>query len=295
MDPIAEKIRISEFRINNGLALWTLPLIAAPVLMLAIGFMCGITIQTYLDLPKAALIIAAAAAIIGIAALRNTPPHIAVIAAMTAFTLGGMCRVYFANSHPANHINSIVGDSSLLAEVYGTVISEPVLKPATAQQQYKADLTALPYQPAGALSFYLKLTNIKSTRGIVPASGKIYVHLNGIPPDINMGNIVTVGENIHLYCVLSRPKSAAEKWQFDFKKYLHSQMVEVTAAAKYPAIEKSPIPNKFGWFRAKKHTLSAKIASMLAPQADGDDADGLLTALVLGRRTNLRRRCVRLL
>ncbi len=287
MDPVAEKIRISEYRINNGLALWALPLIAWPVFMLAIGFICGITLQTYLDLPKAALFAAAVLTLIGIAALRRAQPHNAAIVAMIAFMIGGMCRVYFADHHPANHINSIIGDSSMLAEVYGTVISSPVIKPAALQKPYKADSAALSYQPAGAASFYLKLAKAKSTGGIVPVKGKIYVRLYGIPPDVDTENIVAVGENIHLYCVLSRPMPADEKWQFDFRKYLHSQMVEVSAAAKYPAIIKTPLPNKLGMFQAKRHALSTKIASMLAPQAEGDEADGLLAALVLGRRTNL--------
>ena len=293
MDPVAEKIRISEYRINNGQALWTLPLAASPVFILAIGFMCGIIIQTYFDLPKSVLFILSVSltAFLTVVSFRGVKLHNAALAGMTAFMVGGMCREYFADHHQADHINSIVADAPISAEIYGTVISEPVFKPAAVQKQYKADSAAAAYQSGGAVSFYLRLAKVKSTKGIVPVEGTVYARISGIPPDADTGKVVGAGKSIRLYCILSRPGPADEKWQFDFKKYLNGKMVEVTASAKYPAILQSqPLHNSLAmrvFYGFQKHALSAKISSLLAPRQDDDQADGLLAALVLGRRTNL--------
>lgn len=280
-DPIADRVRLSEYRINYGAALWRLPAKACPLVIVAMGLICGVLAQSYLGFDRAVL--AAGAVIAGaflVAAIWRKWAFGPVLAiALAAIVLVGMCRVWMADNRANNHINTIVKSDQALAAVEGVVVTEPIYA------DYANWVFASPRDRA--LSFYLRMKAVKTQQGFEPAKGVIRVQISNVYSQQTAESITRLGDSIRLYCKLIKPQPAAERWQFDFHRYLYNNMIELCAYASHPAVIQLQSKPKSSGLRKFHHWFTGKTAALLAPELMAHEAQGLLGAMVLGRRENI--------
>jgi hypothetical protein len=211
LDEIQRKLELFEKRLAGRWAFHRRLVSSAPLLYVAVGLICGICLQRYLDVPHWVWLIlllvffAAAASYFSYGILRSTrtvnPAVVAYFALLCALCLGGI-RLARYNTAAPNDIRNLVGSERMLATIRGVIVTEPYTR-------YKEDWAFAKFSHSDpSSSFYLQLTGAEAIDGWKDVCGTIRMVVDEPVLDLK------VGDSIEAYCWLSRFRGATNPGQF---------------------------------------------------------------------------------
>ena len=190
--------------------------------------------------------------------------------------LGGIRFVHYQSPQP-NDVRNLVESERRLAVIRG-VISTKVRIEDRSRWAFSKYLPSDPHS-----SFYLNLKQVLGATGWADVCGLVYVRVDEPMLDLK------AGDYIEAYCWLDRFKKAMNPGQFDFSRYMARRKVFVSASVKsWDGIK--ILDRQSGTILRKLKTKlqqAAAVALLGAEQADEKDK-GLLEALLLGRRANIK-------
>ena len=225
MDPIRRQLRLLDAQLAERGALAEQIFSRSPLLLLAVGLIAGIIIQSWLSLAIGWwLAILGLCAIVSVAFLflQNHPArlHVIACAAGVAFACLGAIRLTSFNQPATNDIRNLVGKERTLATIRGHVATEPWLEDRDSWK-FSRFLWSEP-----GTSFYLDLKQAKTKDGWAKVGGTVRVQVAEPADDIE------VGDYIQAYCWLNRFGGPLNPGQFNLKKYLARRDVFVGASVK---------------------------------------------------------------
>ncbi len=271
MDRIAERIRLSEYRINGGRKFFLLPLSDCPLLLLAAGLICGILLQSlsgavWLLLTSGGV---CAGGLLAAWLVRRDKLLTAGALGFCAFFILGAGASGYLDNPPPDNIASIVPASPAMATIKGVAAGD-------VSDNFRESLDKDKH--GYSVSFYMDVKEVLAADGkFKPATGKIYARVSFVPFEVSPGEIAGKGDYLKFYCELSKPSPVKERWRFDFGKYLYTKGVTVCGYGKYPAIK---------ILRTNGGKRRDEGAEHLRSEND-EAAAGFIDAITLGRRGRL--------
>jgi competence protein ComEC len=253
----------------------------SPLLLLAVGFIAGIIIQSWLS-----LVIGWPLAILGLCAVtiavflflqnHRARLHVIACAAGVAFACLGAIRLINFNQPATSDIRNLVGKERTLATIRGYVTTEPRLEDRDSWK-FSRFLWSEP-----GTSFYLKLREIETKTGWAEVGGTVRVQMAEPARDIK------VGDYIQAYCWLDRFGGSLNPGQFNLKKYLARRGVFVGASVKSRGGIELLGRSDLTTLASVKNRLRAIAAEALFGQTSPEDeSNAMLNALLLGQRGGL--------
>lgn len=290
MDEIRRKLDVIDRQLSGRNA--TSRLIGtAPLLLPAIGLMAGILLQGKLPMLRAedhtvtllrmwSVLLALCAAGTLTYFIRNhrhpRPDLLACGAALCFLCLGPIRLIAFATPAP-DDVRRLVGTERRLATIRGRLVTEPYV-----EQREWAFARFDRADPATA--FYLELEQIEAASGWRRVGGTVRVRIAEPAPNLHLG------DSIEAYCWLHRFENPSNPGQFKVAAYLRRRNVYIGAAV--PSREAVTVRREDppGIGTALRRTLSRAAAQALLDRPPADTpGEGLLEALLLGRRGNIDR------
>jgi len=253
----------------------------APLVFLSVGLIIGISLQNYLPLPFTVwLIILAILSLSAFVAfaLRKSQTFTYIIAFTALFCficLGAIWLADFRKPKAGDIINFVNGERSL-ATIKGIIVTEPYINKYDDWKFSSFKFT----DPA--TSFYLELTDAKTTEGWEKVTGTVRVRVEEPVLDLE------AGDYIRLFCWLERFSPQTNPGQFDIKKYLARKNIHVAASVKSSDAIKLLQSHPKGTFTRIKRILRQKTSQALLSDVSAEGSSrALLEALLLGYRRNI--------
>lgn len=198
----------------------------------------------------------------------------AIFILLILISLGAVRLALFEQPAPTD-IRNFVGKDRILATLRGEVLTDVF-------EADKNDWKFGRYSwSGGGSSFYLKTTETQTATGFQPISGTIRVQvedsLEGIEP----------GDNVQMYCWLSRFKQPLNPGQFNVADYMHRRGVFVSATVKSTngiMLMEKAAPTSFP--RLQKRLRQITTSALVDESIAREPARGILEALILGQRKN---------
>lgn len=252
-----------------------------PVLPLSLAMIAGILIAVHLSVSSVCtglLIVLPAACgflLTGIYKFSaRTKLYLTFTGSVFLFIALGAGRFAAVQYRPPRHISHILQSENQLATLRGRVIS-----PVRINDQNRG-FSGIPWLNSQS-SFYLAVTAIKTPSGQQPVCGNVRVQVNERVEDIRPGN------EIQIYCRLSRFSPPANPGQFDLQKYMNGRGVFV--AASVPIAESIEIidADNSAFFRLRSALYRFSAKALLDETATDPDVYAMVSALLLGQRGSL--------
>jgi len=291
MDDVQRRLALLDAQLAGGGEFFRRSLERAPLLFAVTGLVTGILIQRNLELPVWLWIVLLL--VCGIVAISLYVTGLAgryadaVTTALSLCMLAGFCclgairQATFVQPEP-NDIRKLIGQERKLATIRGTIISRPCIN--RNQNWAFADFG----RTTATTSFYIKTTEIQTSKGWAPVTGTVRVRVGEPVLDLK------AGDYIQLYCWLDRFKDSTNPGQFDTRRYLAHRNIFV--AANVGSREGIILLRSCPWnnLAKLKTILTAAVAENLLGDSPRDERQrGLLEALLLGHRKDLDSRTYR--
>ena len=255
--------------------------IQSPLAYPAGGLLFGITLQQYFQVNPISISLIALCLILSL--LYFLCRHIAVnetkclTMAFLGFMVLGMGRVNLYYYQQPNSLNLCDITEPTIADIKGSVASETVITQVKSNYQSNIEYRG---------KFLLNAEEVLTSQGWKKCSGKIVVFVED--SGNNQQEFPLIGEKILIYSVLSKPLEPHNKADFDYKKYLGYQNIELIAHLKgRDSIEKignGKTSNLTGIRRWLGKFASKSIINGTEPE---NESEALLTGLLLGQRENI--------
>ncbi|MFA5422969.1 MAG: ComEC family competence protein, partial [Phycisphaerae bacterium] len=284
MDEIQRKLQLFEKRLAGRWVVHSRVVSSAPLFFVATGLILGITLQDFVAihflvwLAVLAFLVTVAAIYLTIGYRRDTvKPEVMAYTAMLCAVCLGAVRLASFNRAADNDIRNFVGQEQMLATIRGRIITEPF-------NRDKDDWAFADFafrEPSG--SFYMELTEAEAFDGWKDIEGTVRVYLGEQLKDLQ------AGDHIEAYCLLSRFRGATNPGQFDFADYLSKHNIYVGASIRSrEAIKVLREGGRGQLADLKNHIRQAVTGSLMDEGLAGEREKGLLEALLLGRRGNIK-------
>jgi len=323
VDGIQRKLALIDAQLTGGpLATYKQIIGTAPLLFAATGLIAGILLQNTLFEPRATnhepriiwfwLILLACSAVAAILTfalatklkLGSFSLVLLSSCALICFTCLGAIRLIAFRQAASNDIRNFVGAERKLATIQGLIATEPYINnygyyaknPSSPQDSNETDdpnnyegvyqrwkfAKFLHNDPA--TSFYLKVSEVETTKGWAKTTGNVRVQVAEPVLDLK------VGDYIQAYCWLDRFKQPTNPGQFNVARYLARKNVFIAASVKSrDGIELLKSGSASIFTRVKRKLRQTATVALLGSLSPEDRNRGLLEALLLGYRGNIDR------
>jgi competence protein ComEC len=186
----------------------------------------------------------------------------------------GAARFATIRYQPPAHLNRLLIEDQQLATLRGRIIS------GIRDSGQERSFSSIPWLSSQS-SFYLSADAIQTRSGWQPVTGTIRVQVN--EPVEHLGP----GDDVQLYCRLSRFTPPANPGQFDLQQHMHHRGVFVAAAV--PIREGIEVIDRNGswFFRLRSWLYRYSTDALLDETATDPDVRSLVSALLLGQRGSL--------
>ncbi|MBL7214241.1 MAG: DNA internalization-related competence protein ComEC/Rec2 [Phycisphaerae bacterium] len=253
-----------------------------PTLPLSIAMIASIAIASHLSLASVCvgllicLLLAFVLMLLAFFKISNqTKLFLTFISAVFLFVCLGATRLATIQYCPPRHISRLLKEERQLATLRGRIAS------SIQSSDLKQRFSSIPWLNSQS-SFYLSATAIKTRTGWQNASGRIRVQVNERLEDIGPGN------EIQIYCWLSRFLPPPNPGQFDLQKHMHNRGVFVAASVPIrEGIEVIDRNNHSILFQLRSWLYRFSADALLDETATDPDVQSLVSALLLGRRGSL--------
>ena len=288
MDEIRRQLALIDEQ-RSGRTLQTRLVSTAPLFFPAAGLMVGIALQNALTAQQGNAIPAAIAWTwlvflgVGMAVAvaiavrdRRTPrPLVLAWGTLVCFACLGAIRLIAFERTPAADIRNMVRSERVLATIRGRIVTPP-------SRQLRNWRFASFVHADPSMGFYLDLEAVRASNRWQPARGTIRVDVD--EPTLRLA----VGARIRAYCWLSRFEGPTNPGQFDFAAYLRRRNVHVGASVPaHEAIERLPESKEQSFLHLRSRLAGAAKRALLGEGPPDGPAEGVLEALLLGRRRHI--------
>ncbi len=252
-----------------------------PVLALSLAMIAGILAAS--RLPDTAVYIGLSVCVLIALALTTTAffqtSHrlkllLSFLSAVILFGCLGAGRFEILQYQPPAHINRLLIEDQQLATLRGRIIS------GIRVSGQERGFSSIPWLSSQS-SFYLSTAAIKSPSGWQTVTGTVRVQVSEPLAHLRPG------DEVQLYCRLSRFSPPANPGQFDLQKHMNSRGVFVAAAV--PTTEGIELISRNGspLFGLRSVLYQYTTDALLDETATDPDVRALVSALLLGQRGNL--------
>lgn len=195
-------------------------------------------------------------------------------AAIVLFVSLGAARFAMIRYQPPTHLNRLLIEDQQLATLRGRIIS------GIRDNGQERSFSSIPWLSSQS-SFYLSADAIQTRSGWQPITGTVRVQVNEPVEHLE------TGDDVQLYCRLSRFTPPANPGQFDLQQHMNSRGVFVAAAV--PIREGIKVIDRNGsWlFRLRSWLYRYSTDALLDETATDPDVRSLVSALLLGQRGSL--------
>lgn len=280
MDPIRRQLKLLDLDQARQSSPISHILTATPLAPLAVAIIVGIVIQQHLSVPSVypVAVLVICFIIAALAPLSNNSQHRLYIlagAATISFACIGAIRLTNFYTPAADDISNFITAPRTLATIRGKVVTD-------IRTEDKDDWAFGKFTWAEpATSFYLNVTEIETTAGFKPVSGKLRVQVAGPLTNIDPG------DRLQLYCWLSTLTGPSNPGQFDFATYLQRRNVHLTASISSSKGVKLIAKQPDITFAALRRKLKSIASTALLDEQISDDSTAITAALILGDRSNI--------
>lgn len=257
-----------------------------PVFTLSLALIAGIILASRLPVTSVytvLLICVPLALVLMITALFELSPRLKLsltfLSALLLFACLGAARFALIQYQPPCHINHFLIEDQQLATLRGRIVS------GLRNTGQGRGFSSIPWLSSQS-SFYLKASSIKAPSGWQAVRGTVRVQVNEPLGDIQPG------DEVQIYCRLSRFLPPANPGQFDLQKHMNNR--GVFAAASVPIKEGVEVISRPGslLFRLRSWLYRYSADALLDETATDPDVRSLVSALLLGQRGSLDPRIV---
>jgi len=286
MDDIQRKLRLIDSQLVGRSGLYKQIISTCPLIFAAAGLITGIALQNVLDLPILfwLILLAISSTLVLLLFIKQRPDNsnsyalvpLSSCALVCSLCLGAIRLINYSQPS-ANDVCNLTTEKQVLATIHGQILTEPFITKNNKWQFARFKYT----DPA--TSFYLKVNEVESTKGSIPAGGVIRVYVNDPVLDLK------AGDNIRMYCRLNKFRKATNPGQFDVADYLAKRNIFVAASVKsrdaIDLLESRRVGVAARVRQKIKHAASQVLLQGLPAE---DQSYGLLEALLLGYRGNIK-------
>jgi len=282
MDDIQRKLKLIDAQLTPSRHWHEKIITTSPLLLLGLGLAAGIMLQNTLCLSiqfwLSVLAVSTLTAVLLFAARKQPSPGPTACVVIVCFLcLGAIRLISFTHAKP-NDIQNFVAYKRKLATIRGFILTEPYVSQNN-QWAFAAFEFADP-----VTSFYLKLTQVETTKGWANVAGTIRVWVD--EPALAL----KAGDYIQAYCWLNRFKPPTNPGQFDVAAYLARRNVFVAASVKSSSSIELLKSGQAGTYIRLKRYLKQKTSTALLADVPPDQVSrSLIEALLLGQRANIDR------
>lgn len=267
---------------GKSLSLWQAIYGIAPLVPLAMAFICGICVQYIGGLsPWPAVLLAGVAVVLFFltflfSCANQSRIVVGSISVVLLFFAGGMLRYAAFDTPGPDHLIRLVGQQRRLATLEGVILSQ-------VYHDQRSDWAFARYFPTPPQSsFYLSLHAVQTPDGLIAASGTVRVQVGQIAEHLN------AGDRVRLYCWLGPFSGAANPGQFDMRVSMHRRGVLLGASVVAADGVEILAHRQDGPMARLRERLTAYADGALFEEADYPDRSAALaTALLLGQRSDL--------
>ncbi len=277
MDEIQQKIEDFQKQLLPREFLLKQTILSNPAVLPAVGFIVGLTLQYYFQLPLLIWFgILFSSLVLYILQKFFGKINLLSISVSLCFVCLGGIRLLNYNTPAANDIRNIAPENFTFAHIKAQIVSEPRI--VTADQNdwlFSKYSYSYPYT-----TFYAKVTEIKTDTGWQKAAGKIKFYIS---QEANLN----LGDYFQTFCRLEKFSSADNPGQFDTAKYMNRNSVFISASVK--SLNSLTIE---GYKKIKSpFDIKAKFQKIVIEALNGDiEPDNnarLVEAMLLGSRTKI--------
>ena len=280
MDEIQRRLTVinSELEKEN---FWYFVRSRCPLLLLAIGLIAGILLQSFFPLPLICpailtLITSMAAAIIYRRKKTSNITAFIIIAALVSSALLGMIRLASFNHIPNNSLSNSITDESKLATIRGQILTEPLIR-----ENKDWQFSNFTFNDK-TTSFYLKATETQTVKGWEKTKETIYVTVS--EPLTRL----TAGDYVEILCWLSQFSEPTNPAQFNIQQYMAQKKVFLSADVKSnSSITLLHQENKSLFYRFKNKVKALADVALIPDDSLESQNTAMLEALALGQRNNI--------
>ena len=199
---------------------------------------------------------------------------LAFSSAILLFACLGAARLAAIQYCPPRHINHLLKEERQLATLRGRIVS-----PIHTNDSNRS-FSGIPWLNSQS-SFYLRASAIQTPSGWQDICGRLRVQVNEPIQNVEPGN------EIQIYCWLSRFSPPANPGQFDLQKHMNDRGVFV--AASVPIKEGLEVVDPSRSLLSRLRCVLYRFAAdaLLDETTTDPDVQSLVSALLLGRRGNL--------
>jgi len=293
MDNIQRRLKLIDKQLARPKDFHKQIISTSPLAFCATGLIAGILIQNIFDLPVPIwlilLTLPAAITVLFFIIRRSSTNHqspitnhkyaAAYLAIVCFLCLGGIRLISF-NRPEADDIRNLVADERKLATIRGVIITEPYINKERNWAFARFKFT----DPAS--SFYLKISEVKTTIGWTKTAGTVRVYVDEPVLDLKTGDYVQA------YCWLDRFNAPTNPGQFDTARYLARKNVFVAASVQsrdgIEILRSAQNDRWSGIYTKIKRKLRQVTAQALVGELSIEQPSrGLLEALLLGYRRDI--------
>ena len=280
MDEIQRRLTLIDSELENK-NFWCFVRSRCPLLLLAIGLIAGILLQSFFPLPLVCpailtLITSIAAAIIYSRKKTSRITALIITAALVSSALLGMIRLASFNHIPNNSLSSSITDEPKLATIRGQILTEPLIR-----ENKDWQFSNFTFNDK-TTSFYLKAAETQTTKGWEKTKDTIYVTVS--EPLTRL----TAGDHVEILCWLSRFSEPTNPAQFNVQQYMAQKKVFLSADVKSnSSITLLHHENKNHFYRFKNKVKALAHLALIPDSSLESQNTALLEALLLGQRYNI--------
>ena len=281
MDEIQRKLSLIDKQLAGGTNFHNQIISTCPLAFAATGLITGIVLQNNFSLPTelwltSLTLFAMAAGAVFCLMKENARSQTMAYITFASFVCLGAIRLVNYYQPEASDIRNLVGDERRLATIRGIIITEPYIN------EYPNWHFAKFTHCDPSSSFYLKISEVKTTTGWANVGGTVRVLINEPVLDLKAGDYIEV------YCWLDRFKKATNAGQFNTAEYMARKNIYVAALVKSRnGIEVHQTGCRSIFAKIQTKLKEAASQALLGDYSAEDMERGLLEALLLGYRSNI--------
>jgi len=281
MDPIRRQLRLLDERLEEKTGAVRRIVAQSPLLLCAVAFVGAIVVEEYHAIPAwLVMTLGLSAALAAVVSSRlgddRRRLQLSATAACLAMACMGAGRLKCFYQAPPDDIRHFVGAEPTIATIRGIVRTGLRYDNG---ESWKFGRYA---RTGDTCSFYLGLDQVEARDGWRDASGTIRVQVSGRVEDLRPG------DRVQVYCRLSRFNEPLNPGQFDIKRSMARRNIHVSASVKSAdGIELLRKGSCTSWRRIVGRLRTIASEALLDDSLEGKDASAILSALLLGRRSNI--------
>ncbi|HPF39100.1 MAG TPA: ComEC/Rec2 family competence protein [Phycisphaerae bacterium] len=251
----------------------------APLLPVALGLIAGVTLDNTVPLsPEVIVGVTFAGALLGIVALRSRRhARVTLCAALLVSAATGAVRHAVRMRYlPDHHIARIVEDEPRIRTLCGRVVTSPRIVERPRDQ-------AVAYPTAPRTRFILDITSVDGAAGPIPATGRLSVTVKEPMPLLQLGDEVRITGRLY------RPLPPANPGAYDWSLLLRRDGVHAALSTDHAAAVVTLRRKVAGPVDTLLHAARDRARQYLLDECvvESDPAAGVLSAMVLGRRSQV--------